>query len=212
MVYMAGNKIKKYSRKLSVPLFLGVIGFSILILFWYVSGLGDNFRIVTSGKCYRSGQMSYIEICQTISQYGIKTIINLRDTNKESWYLDELKATSKFGIKHIDIKLNSSKLPPPQEISALIETLQNSPYPILIHCLGGSDRSGLACAIYLNVIENVPLDIAVKRQLTWRYGHISVGSAHAMDEFFDLYHQTNQGKGLALWVKENYPSIYFNKK
>jgi protein tyrosine/serine phosphatase len=209
---MADKKMKKYSKKLLVPLIFGAIAAITLTPLWYIGRLGDNFRVVTSGKCYRSGQMNYKDLCETISRYKIKTIINLRGANKGPWYNEELKAADNYGVEHVDIKLNAKKLPSPMKLSNLLKILHNSPYPILIHCRAGSDRSGLACSIYRNVIEDVPLDIAVKEQLTWRYGHISIGPAHAMDEFFDLYQQTNKGKGLARWITEDYPSLYAGRK
>ena len=209
---MTDKKTRISSRKRMVLIIFGTVTVLSLISLWYVGSIGNNFRVVTLGKCYRSGQMSYKEIYKTISQYEIRTIVNLRGENKEPWYLEEIKAAHEFGVKHVDIKLSPRKLPPPQEISGLLQTLQSGPYPILIHCRRGSDRSGLACAIYRNIIENVPLDVAVREQLTWRYGHISVGSAHAMDEFFDLYQQTNKGKGLARWITEDYPSLYAGRK
>jgi protein tyrosine/serine phosphatase len=209
---MTERKMRISSRKQIALIVFGTVTILTLVPLWYVGIIGDNFRVVTSGKCYRSGQMNYKEICKTISQYKIRTVVNLTGVKKESWYLEEIKAAHEFGVKHVDIKLSSDKLPPPQEISGLLQALQNGPYPILIHCRAGSDRSGLACAIYRNIIENVALDVAVREQLTWRYGHISIGPTHAMDEFFDLYQQTNKGKGLASWIIEDYPSLYAGRK
>ena len=206
---MTDKKMRISSRKRMVLIIFGTVTVLSLISLWYVGIIGNNFRVVTLGKCYRSGQMSYKEICKTISQYKIRTIVNLTGAKKESWYLEEVKAAHEFGVKHVDINLSSHTLPPPQEMSDLLQTLQNGPYPMLIHCRAGADRSGLACAIYRNIIENVPLDVAVREQLTWRYGHISVD---AMDEFFDLYQQTNKGKGLARWITEDYPSLYAGRK
>ncbi|OHB42556.1 MAG: hypothetical protein A2Y13_04545 [Planctomycetes bacterium GWC2_45_44] len=209
---MTNKKTRIFSKKRVPLIILETITVLILASLWYVGRLGNNFRVVTSGKCYRSGQMSYKEICKAISQYKIRTIVNLTGIHEESWYLEEVKAAHEFGVKHVDIKLSSDKLPSPKEISGLLQALQNGPYPILIHCKVGADRSGLACAIYRNIIENVPLEVAVKEQLTWRYGHIPIGPTHAMDDFFDLYQQTNKGKGLASWIIEDYPSLYANRK
>ena len=181
---------------------------SVLLLLWYLGCLTSNFRVVTPGKLYRAGQMSEAQIRRTISTYGIRTIIDLNLESQAARYPGEPKACKDLGVKRINIAMSAHQLPPPEKVSALVEALKNEPYPMLIHCLGGSDRSGLACAIYRTVIEHAPLETALKEQLTWRYGHFTFGNARAMDEFFELYRQDTGGKDLERWIIEDYPSYY----
>ena len=90
----------------------------------------------------------------------------------------------------------------------LLKTFDTAEYPILIHCQGGSDRTGLASTIYLNLYQNIPLDSAEQQQLTFRYGHISWGITHPMNDFFDLYRSTGKGLGLRAWMMDRYPALY----
>lgn len=214
--YSGNQVIRDMSKKIIVKplrhrkILIGLLAAtSITFAFlWYIGVINDNFRVVTPEKCYRSGQMSYKEIRQTVSTYGIRTMINLKGIENEPWYTEEIKAAKDSGIRHVDIDLNPWKLPPPQELAKLLEAFQKDLYPIWIHCQAGSDRTGLACVIYRVVQEGVPLDKALNDQLTWRYGHWAYGNARPMDTFFELYRQTGRGKDLASWILQDYPLIY----
>ena len=108
----------------------------------------------------------------------------------------------------VDLEFSAKALPPPESMEALIEEFDTLPRPLLIHCAAGSDRTGLACALYTHLYEGVPLDRAQARHLTWRYGHWPWGRAQAMDRFFDLYRQTGDGCSLREWVTDRYPHIH----
>ena len=88
--------------------------------------------------------------------------------------------------------MTARKLPPPERLKQLLETFDHARYPILIHCQGGSDRTGLASTLYENQIEHIPLDQAEQAELTLRYGHFSYSSG---------FHGT--GNGLRLSPDEN---------
>ena len=108
----------------------------------------------------------------------------------------------------MDVALSAVKYPPPPDLIKILDTFDHAPYPILFHCRGGADRSGLAGTIYLNLYKNVPLDEAQHRQLTWRYGHIAFAQAHPMDDFFTLYRKTGNGLNLRDWIVTRYPALY----
>ena len=56
----------------------------------------------------------------------------------------------------------------------------------------------------------MPLDEAESSQLTWRYGHIPFGQAHAMDDFFELYRKTSERLSMREWILKRYLRIYLN--
>jgi protein tyrosine/serine phosphatase len=58
--------------------------------------------------------------------------------------------------------------------------------PTLIHCKSGSDRTGLFCALYLILRENVPVADA-RHQLSLRFGHIRLTKTGILDHLFDQY-------------------------
>jgi len=143
-----------------------------------------NFHPITDGEAYRSAQLDREEFEYYIDRYNIKSIINLRGENPETrWYREELGVSTRRHIKHYDIALSSSREPTEEDIRKLVEIFRTAPRPVLIHCLAGADRSGLAAAIWKVIIDKEPKSEA-ERQLSLFYGHLPVGKACAMDRFF----------------------------
>jgi undecaprenyl-diphosphatase len=104
--------------------------------------------------------------------------------------------------------LSARKLPPPAKLAKLLTVLDTTPYPVLVHCQAGADRTGLVCTLYENIYQHVPIDQAEEQQLTWRDGHFSFGSAHPMNDFFNLYRNTGNGMDLRTWILKRYPAVY----
>lgn len=180
-----------------------------LSLLWYIGVFGGNVRVVTPGKVYRSAQLTGAHLDRVMEQYGIKTIISLRGgSESDAWYRAEMDSCRRFDAQHVTISMSARRFPAPKELQKLLTAFDTKPYPILFHCNAGADRSGLTGTIYLNLYQNVPLDEAEKRQLTWRYGHISWSPTHAMDDFFTLYRKTNGGLTLRDWITTRYPALY----
>lgn len=175
---------------------------------YYIGKFTDNFRVVSPGRMYRSAQMSDHTLRKTITTYGIKTIINLRGASLEAWYTIEVKIARELGVNLVDIELDPTRLPPPDKLQMLLRVFSEGPYPILVHCQAGADRTGLASVIYKVVFEHEELSAALNAHLTWRQGHLPIGKTQAMDEFFALYRKTGRGKDLATWIREIYPVLY----
>jgi hypothetical protein len=72
------------------------------------------------------------------------------------------------------------------EIQHLVEVIDHSAYPILLHCFHGIDRTGLASTMALLLQTDVSLAEA-RRQLGQRFLHLPFGHTGNMDRFFDLY-------------------------
>ncbi len=148
---------------------------SILVLaaggtYFYIDQ-GGNFRTVSPGRVYRSGQLTEKQLVEYTGEYGIRSILNLRGKNEHAdWWKEEVAATSRLGLKHYDIGLSSRREPTEKEIQELTAILQEAPKPLLIHCSGGADRSGLASAIYLCRFEGYSYEEA-RKQLSFIYGH-----------------------------------------
>jgi protein tyrosine/serine phosphatase len=66
--------------------------------------------------------------------------------------------------------------------------LKDAPKPILIHCRGGADRTGLASVLYSQRIAGIPTGRA-EQQLSLYFGHVGVpliSSAYAMDLTWEM--------------------------
>jgi hypothetical protein len=127
---------------------------------------------------------------------------------QDSWYRSETESCQQRGVKHVTLSFSAQKMPPPGELKRLLKTFDTAEYPILFHCRGGADRSGLAGTLYLHLYKKIPLEEAQSRQLTLRYGHVPGGMARAMDDFLDLYRRTKGDLGLRDWIEKKYPALF----
>lgn len=195
--------------------------FIILGIAWYIGAFGGNVRVVSPGHVFRSAQLTgngigAMTACwtghgleQVMKANGIKTVLNLRGGNAQNgWYREELETCARMGAAHVDVSMSAVREPNPIQLARVLATFDHARYPLLYHCQGGSDRSGLVGTFYLNVYEGVPLDEAEHRQLTMRYAHFSFTRTGAMDKFFEMYRQTRQGLTLRQWITTIYPSLY----
>jgi len=105
-----------------------------------------NFREVVPGKVYRSAQPSWSELEKWVDKYDIKTVINLRG-DKENVIADERKVLAGLGVEMKTIRLSSKRLPARYMLVDLIELIESSELPVLIHCKSGIDRGGTASAL-----------------------------------------------------------------
>ena len=166
-------RFKKFSAKNALKRL--AVTASILILmaggtYFYIDQ-GGNFRTVSPGQVYRSGQLTEKQLAEYAREYGIRSVLNLRGRNEHAdWWKEEVSAAGRLGLKHYDIGLSSRKEPAEKTVQELIAILQEAPKPLLIHCFGGADRSGLVSAMYLYRVEGYPYEKA-RKQLSFIYGH-----------------------------------------
>jgi protein tyrosine/serine phosphatase len=152
----------------------------------------NNFHEVTPGVLYRSDQLSGKQFDHFIKKHQITTVINLRGASPDAqWYQDELNITQKDSVAHIDIHLSAMIYVSSQDIDSIIDVAMSTKKPILVHCQGGADRTGLFCAAWKLKIEHAPTEKASK-QLSFIYGHIHIlkwSGTRAMDSSFNDYVQ-----------------------
>lgn len=207
-----GSLRRKRTIRSAVAIVVVTVGL-ILSLLSYVGLFNGNVRIVEQGQVYRSAQLVSPQLDDVLRRNGIRTVINLRGYLPDDRRLrNEMRVCQQMGIKHIDISMSAEKLPKPLELHKLIVALKTSQRPLLIHCAGGSDRTGLACTLYRHICQQIPLNRAEHDQLTWRYGHIWFGSAHPMDDFFNMYRNSGNGMPIEKWADTVYPSEYLKTR
>lgn len=143
-----------------------------------------NFHTITSGEAYRSGQLDRNRLVYYIKTYKIRSILNLRGEKRASkWYMEEMSACAENSVMHYDISLSAYSEPTEEDVRKLMRVFRSAPRPILIHCQGGADRSGLIAAMWKVLIDKQPKSEAGK-ELSLLYGHIAVSRAYVMDRFF----------------------------
>jgi len=146
-----------------------------------------NFHPITPGEAYRSAKLDREKLEHYIKKYNIKSIVNLiGEDPRKPWYQEELQVSAEHNVKHYDITLSATQEPTDDDVRKLVEIFQHAPRPVLIHCKGGSDRSGLAAAMWKVIIDKEPKSEA-RKQLSILYGHLPIGKTSAMDHFFEQW-------------------------
>jgi uncharacterized protein (TIGR01244 family) len=156
-----------------------------------INQLIGNFHEVIPGELYRSGQPTGADITAHAKKFGIKTIINLRDEKRESWYEAESAAATANGIRLVDYPLSSKKELSVHDSAALAQLMRDAEKPILIHCEHGSNRTGLASAIYVGAVAGKS-ELFAEMQLSPYYGHVPIRGIgrYAMYESWDKFEET----------------------
>ena len=167
-------------------IWLAVIAAPILIYAGAIQ-LTGNIDTVEPGKVYRSATLSGPELSAFIRDKQIRTVINLRGENaNQTWYQDEVRVTRDARVTRIDLPMSAIHEPDAELLGKLITALETSATPMLIHCSSGSDRTGLAAALYEMLVMKKPANEA-RGQLSFYWGHFPwiVSPTIAMDRTFD---------------------------
>lgn len=150
--------------------------------------LTGNFHTVLAGELYRASQPSSDQLVSYKKDYGIRTIVNLRGDNTGSpWYDEEVDAAKTLGIMHINFRMSAKRELTQERAEELISILRDAPKPVLVHCNGGADRSGLASALFLAAVAQKG-EASAEGQLSFRYGHVSIpylSSSYPMNQTFE---------------------------
>jgi protein tyrosine/serine phosphatase len=155
-----------------------------------------NFHSIVIGEAYRSGQMTTEQLTHVIQNHRIKSVLNLRGENETSdWHQTEISTAAKLGVVHYDRSLGSGTQLTQEQMDDLVTLLRRAPKPVLIHCLGGADRSGLVSALYRFAIEGQAPDEADRELSIW-YGHVPLirPEVAAMDRSFWRYVSNHTGQ------------------
>lgn len=214
MVFLKKNK-RKWLIWLSIVVSSLLLGFLGTDYFWW----RNTAHVVIQQKVYRSAQLSPQQLQEVIQTKHIKAIINLRGAQPcEKWYWNELRLTEAMGVKYFDIPLPSYSLPSQKCLEKLVSLLLYAPQPILLHCLGGADRSGLASAIAMILEQNTPISKSQEQFAIWNFvlSDKSVGKLTFSDYFRWLAknHLTFNRQNFLEWVfsKESWKNLTQSKK
>ncbi len=160
----------------------------------YETGLfssGNLHRL--DAEAFRSAQPTPERLASIQATYGIRSVINLRGENTgAAWYDKEVAASRRLGLVHIDYRMSAKDRFDTKRAAELIAVMRAAPKPVLIHCNGGADRSGLASALYLAAIAHQG-HFRSELQLSPLYGHIPL-------PFLRAFPMTSSFEGLEHWL------------
>lgn len=167
---------------LGATLPIGLAGAEAGHIFW-----NGNVHALLAGRVYRCAQPSPESLRRLVEEYDIRTVVNLRGSCEGfAWYRAECRATQQLDLAQEDVCMSAGRLPSPQAVRRLIEVIDRSTYPLLLHCRRGADRTGLASSVVLLLQPGVSLSQA-RGQMGMYYGHLALGRPAELDRFFDLY-------------------------
>lgn len=163
---------------------LGAVGLVVALGYAGMMYHLNNYHTVVTDEVYRAAQFSGDDLAGYKQKDSIRSVINLRGpAPKAGWYKDEVQASKKLGIRHIDFRMSSGKGLDALEAQRLVALMRLAPKPVLIHCHSGANRTGLAAALYLVAVKGAT-PAQAQAQLSLKYGHFNFrfSPAYAMDD------------------------------
>jgi protein tyrosine phosphatase (PTP) superfamily phosphohydrolase (DUF442 family) len=207
--------MREMLRRGTVPTLLTLTVTVVACAAWVRAVEGIRASVVIPSEVFRSPQPSTEDLRGLARQLRLKTIVNLRGENPDArWYHDETRAAAEFGLRMVSLSFETFDRPSRTETLALVETLESSPRPILLHCWSGRDRSNWAAGV-ARLLEGGSLDDA-RGGLTALQGHVCEARRCPLHGFFDEYERWLDRSGLrhdgptfSEWVRdEYYPEPY----
>jgi protein tyrosine phosphatase (PTP) superfamily phosphohydrolase (DUF442 family) len=171
-----------------------------------------NLGIVDPGRVIRSAQPT-TQLPQWVREFHLKSIVNLRGGSPADWWYEaEVRAVRESGLSFYDLPLSATRRPARRDLLRLIDVLRQCPYPLLIHCKSGADRTGLASALYMMLQRGVAPEQA-EAAFSLEFGHIPLGGPEHLHEPLDEYAAWLQANRLPhsperfrAWVQNDYRS------
>ncbi|TCS61863.1 phosphatase domain-containing putative toxin [Primorskyibacter sedentarius] len=169
----------------------------------FLRSFWTNFFEVAPGV-YRSNQPTHRRF-EKYAEMGIKTVINLRGTDKHAHYLFEQESCEALGLTLINAKLWARQAAKRENIVHLIDVMRSAEKPLMFHCKSGADRAGFASALYLLVFENAPVELA-RRQMGLKYIHLEFTKTGIQGYILDSYAARNAREpiGFEEWIRTEY--------
>lgn len=121
--------------------------------------LPNLFRV--TDDLYRGAQPAPEGIGE-LKAMGIKTVLNLR-----AFHTDDLGDT---GLHYFSISMNTWHAEEEDAVAFLKIVTDTNNFPIFVHCLHGSDRTGTMFAVYRIAVQGWTKDEAIREMTQGGYG------------------------------------------
>ncbi len=168
-----------------------------------------NFYEVIGPGMYRSGQVPAEHLEELIQRRGIKTVVNLRGESENPWFASEQQVLLDNEVDFISLRLTASRYPSPEELNGLLGIIEKIKPPFLVHCYGGSDRTGFFFVL-LALREGQDWEQAMGQLSLLRFGHCGwtrfASITYPLYDFVDYADKQDLPKDLEqfrLWLKSD---------
>lgn len=198
-------------RYFTYSLFIFLILFLVVSFYLAHNFLTRNVHTVIPGMIYRSAQLNHAELIAYQQKFHLKSMIDLRGSwPTNHWYRVESRFAKQQALHYYPIQFEAYLPPPRKQLQLLVHVLQTAPKPLLFHCEGGADRTGMAAAISVILFTAHPSIAEIQQQVSWRYNAISkrtVGYQMLRNYFAWLkqHHYTSSKSRFLEWVNSNAP-------
>lgn len=208
---MAGHKRRRWVIALLVGVAVALAAWGCYVYRIQVQG---NFGVVVDGQVYRSAQPTPEHIRKWAGQYGLKTIVNLRGVDEDS-VEGERQAAREANVNLVEARCSARELPSTLWVRQMVEILETSPRPMLIHCHAGADRTGVASVLAAMAVGGQDYSQA-KAQMSARYTQIDFRAGN-LAGLLEKYEQYCRDKSLPTagwtqfrkWAVEVYHPRYY---
>jgi len=98
----------------------------------------------------RSGQPTRETLERLYSQYGIRTVLNLRGEHPgKGWWEEERRGVASIWARWVQWPVGGRERPPPELVEAFLDLVEDpAARPVLLHCESGIHRTGIFVAVY----------------------------------------------------------------
>jgi hypothetical protein len=134
-----------------------------------------NFRVVEEGVLYRSGQLPAPAFDRVVREYGVRTVVSLRDsyTDGPPPGLAEQLYCEANAIRHVRISpapwsTPDGRVPAGAGVREFVRLMddRNRLKPVLVHCFAGIHRTGAHVAVYRMEFQGWSADAALDEMFT----------------------------------------------
>jgi protein tyrosine phosphatase (PTP) superfamily phosphohydrolase (DUF442 family) len=139
-----------------------------------------------------------------VARRGLRTLLSLNGAQDDPmWYVPGRDAppalrrggprrvsvaehARALGLDHVTLSMSASRAPSDEELVAVFRVLLDpARAPVLVHCRGGADRTGVVCALY--AIEFQGLDKAEAKRAMREHMWAADGGTEIQGAYIDLY-------------------------
>jgi protein tyrosine/serine phosphatase len=122
-----------------------------------------DFRVISDGKLYTSGQPKGMDYTRLLYKYHIATIVNVRASSEhreKNWYNEEVTWTKENAVNYIELPISRDDYFPDNQLQGKFLSIMSDPgnLPVLLHGYGDDKRVAMLTAVWLRRGENTPLD------------------------------------------------------